>query len=229
MKNLFKNLFLLVFILSFVSCNKNDEMTVYLKTSGRLTAQLVDNNGNILTNTNVKLYEYFNSGYGNSSVLLDEIKTNSKGRVDFGDLNARSYTLVVDTPKVNGIKYIPTKVVQVISASTKDININVQEYVGTVEWKIEMNNLAFAGLNVLVIPNNSYSSNDGLSVLKKKAEFVGVTDNSGHVSFTLPSNRYFSFIAYLNDTYTHLDSHNLDKGEVYKTTRSLSYYDFHRY
>ena len=126
MKNSFKYLFFLVLIISFISCDKNDDLTVYLKTSGRLTAKLVDNTGTTLSNTSVKLYEYYNNNYGSSSLMLEELKTNSKGIVDFGDLNASTYTLVVDGTNVAGIMYFPVKTIQVVSASDKDVIINVR-------------------------------------------------------------------------------------------------------
>lgn len=227
MKPLFPHLLSLILILSLTSCDKTDDMTVYLKTSGRLTTKLVDNNGTAINNTNVKLYEFYNSDYSSSSILLDEMKTDSKGIVDFGDLNAHSYTLVVDTPKVSGIKYLPVKTVQVVSATNKDVVINVQDYVGTLNLNFKMDNSALSGLNLLIIPYESYSYYESLSYLKNKAEFSGVTDYKGDISFALPSGRHFRIIAYMNDKYTTIDSWILKKGEVRNRNHTLSYYDFY--
>lgn len=218
-----KNLYLIIAaVIFFCSCQK-DEITVKLKMSGTLSVKVVDNNKQALANQKVKLY------YGStSSSPLDKIVTNSNGEVNFGELNDGTYYVVVDTPKVNGIKYLPVKPVQVISGSNKSVTINVQEYSGTV--KITVINYStynpLANYNVILIPYEKFSSSDNNTVCISKAEFTAITNTAGQVTFQIPSSREFVLMVYDN-TKTNVDkSHyiNVDQEEIQTTTIQMYIY-----
>jgi hypothetical protein len=199
-----KILLFIVFILLLGSCQK-DNITVTLKTSGTLSVIVTDNNKNPLINQNVRLYTYYSSM---SSNLLDNIKTNSNGEVNFGEVTEGTYTVVIDTPKVNGIKYLPIKTVQVLSGSGKTLTINVQEYSGTLNIKVvDNNNNALSGYNVILIASENFNSSDNINTKINKAEFRSTTNTSGLAVFQIPSSRDFYFIAYDNSK-THISSYN---------------------
>lgn len=207
--------------LLFISCSKDNDVNVTLKTDGTLTVKVTDNSNTLLTGTKVKLYEDFGDDY------LDALNTDSKGLVDFGNVISGTYTLVVDTPKVSGIKYIPIKKVQVVSGLDKSVTINVQEYIGTLKVTFTKSTYLgggpFAGLNVILVPVERYNSSYTINNLIARAEFSGKTDPQGSITFTTPSTREFWLIVYNDRKYRKnaLTSFDLSKDELRKYTYSL--------
>jgi len=206
-------IFLSVAIIS-ISCTKTDNLTVTLKQSANLSATITDNTGKGIANTNVKLYDELGQG------ILTQLKTDVNGNVNFGEVNDGSYNLEVDSPKINNIKYNPSKLIQVISASPKNVVINVQDYVGT--YNLTFTNTAnnpgtvYANLNAILVPVEIYNYNDLLAIQKSKAEFSGKADADGKLSFTIPSDRYFELVVFENGNtnYSDLYEMSLSKGEI---------------
>lgn len=185
-------------IILFGSCQK-DEITVKLRTSGTLSVKVVDNNKQAMANEKVGLYTYYSSGTTTTSSLLDKIATNSNGEVNFGELAEGSYTLVVDTPKVNGVKYLPIKPIQVLSNINKSVTINVQEYTGTIKINLtNSNNNPLANYNVILIPSEKYNSSDNVNTCISKAEFRSTSNSAGQATFQVPSSRDFVIMVYDN-------------------------------
>lgn len=199
-KIIMKSKLFILFALSlfFFSCQDND-LTVTLKQSGNLSVKITDNKSKALSNVKVKLY----SGDGSTSYsMLDALTSGADGVVNFGELNYGSYTLVVDTPKVDGIKYLPMKTVQVISGSSKQVSINVQEYVGTLKIIFskysytDYSTTLYSGLNVLLVPYEDYTYSSTLDIYMQAAEFISKADATGTVNFKIPSDRTYYVIIY---------------------------------
>lgn len=140
---------LLTLTVIFISYSKNNNMNVVLKTDGSLSVKATDNEGKSISNTKVKLYEGVLS-----SDYLNALNTDVNGEVFLGEVIFGSYTLDVDTPKVNGIKYIPIKPTQIISGLSSKITINVQRYSGTLKRAFKKSSYLgggfFSGLNAII-------------------------------------------------------------------------------
>jgi hypothetical protein len=217
MKTKILSLFALALIAS--SCNKNNDLTVTLKQSGPLSVNVTNDAGTPLSDVKVKLYVS-----DSEDPYLDAINTDKNGNVNFGEVNSGSYSVVLDTPKVNGIKYMPVKEIQVVSGSKKEVKINVQEYIGTVNFTFYQDNYptnpAFSGLNVILVAYNYGSST--LAYKIQKAEYSGKTNASGKISFKIPSSRTFQLVVY-NDSKT--NSNSITYFSVYKDDNiNQSYY-----
>ncbi|MFT3754117.1 MAG: hypothetical protein QM800_14985 [Paludibacter sp.] len=82
----------------------------------------------------------------------------------------------------------------------------------------------FAGINLALIPYNTYDSNMPLSILLPTAESTGKTDSEGNISFLLKSGASYVLIAY-NDSktvYSTLStSAYVNSGETRQTAYSL--------
>lgn len=213
---------LLTLLLIASSCSKNDDMTVTLKTDGSLRVKLIDNDDKGLSNTKVSLYIGSSSGS-----CLDYFKTNSRGWVDFGEVLSGTYYVAADTPKVDGIKYKPGKLIQIPSGVDKDLIINVQDYVGSMQVTIKkaayLGGGPFANLDVIIVPNELYNANYSVATLITRAEFASKTDALGVTTFTNPSSRDYRLIVY-NSRKTKknaLTTVNLLKDELKKLTYSL--------
>lgn len=205
----------------FTYCSE-DNIEVTLKTSGGLKVKVVDNDENAIADTKVKLYDA-----SVSNDYIDALMTNTSGIVDFGELLSGTYTLELDTPKVDGIKYIPVKIVQVISGYNKEAVINVQEYVGslniTVNKATYLGGGPFVGLNVIIVPSDKYSASYTIDNLISRAEFSGETNSQGFIAFSIPSSRSFRLIVYNDLKYRKnaLTTVDLEKDELKKLTYSL--------
>jgi len=205
----------------FTYCSE-DNIEVTLKTSGGLKVKVVDNEENAIADTKVKLYDA-----SVSNDYIDALMTNTSGIVDFGELLSGTYTLELDTPKVDGIKYIPAKIVQVISGYNKEAVINVQEFVGslniTVNKATYLGGGPFVGLNVIIVPSDKYSASYTIDNLISRAEFSGETNSQGFIALSIPSSRSFRLIVYNDLKYRKnvLTTVDLEKDELKKLTYSL--------
>jgi hypothetical protein len=220
MKTTIFGLLIAFFLLS--SCSKDNDMTVTLKTDGSLTVKLINSDNNAIPDTKVSLYVGSASGS-----CLDYYTTSSCGSVDFGEVLSGTYYVVADTPKVDGIKYKPGKLIQIPSGVDKDLVINVEDYIGTLRVTITkaayLGGAAFSNLDVILVPSESYSASYSVTTLIAKAEFTGKTDTQGVVTFTNPSSRDYRLIVY-NSRKTKknaLTLVNLAKDELKKLSYSL--------
>ena len=203
-----------------------------IKDSGTLTVKLVDNNNSPLPDIKIKLYNQQSPIYDVKSNLinlygsiLDDGKTDNNGVVNFGELNAGTYYIEADTPKVNGVKYHPQKAFQVIANHSKKITINVEEYTGTLQMLfLNLTNLTpFQDLTVLLVPSENYISNSTIDNYTTLAEYNTTTDASGYVTFKLPSDRFFYVIVYPADkSFQQYYLIVVSKDETYKNTFIVS-------
>jgi len=217
-----KSLYLLITILLLFSCSKDNDMTIILKTDGSLSVKLIDDKSKAIPNTRVSLYVNSSSGS-----LLDILTTNSNGSVNFGEVLSGTYFVVADTPKVDGIKYKPSKLIQVPSGVSKNLVVNVQDYTGTVSITIKkaayLGGNPFSNLDVILVPNELYNASYSVTTLIARAEFASKTDAQGVATFTNPSSRDYRLIVY-NSRKTRKNALaivNLTKGELKTLTFSL--------
>ena len=117
----------LLLVVMLTSCDKEQDLNIKMTNinSGKLIVTVVDGEGNPLAEVRVKVY----SGYS-SSPLFDEY-TDENGKFDFGKVTSGNYQISLEDVEVNGIKYFPSKIIQVIAGEDKSVEINVEEYVGT--------------------------------------------------------------------------------------------------
>ncbi len=215
-------LYFLMTILLLFSCSKDNDITVTLKTDGSLSVKLIGNNESPISGTKVSLYVGSASGS-----CLDSYITNGSGVVDFGAVLSGTYYVVADTPKIDGIKYKPGKLIQVPSGIDKNLVINVQDYIGTLSVKINkaayLGGGAFTNLDIILVPSELYNASYSVTTLITKAEFASKTDAQGVATFTNPSSRDYRLIVY-NSRKTKknaLTVVNLSKGELKTLTYSL--------
>jgi hypothetical protein len=221
-----KTRFFIALALGFIalSCTKEaDDLTVTLKNSGTLSVKLVDNEGGTISDTKIRLYESTAESY---SYNIDELYTDNNGFVNFGEVTSGTYILIADTPKVNDIKYMPVKIVQVLTGSDKQVTINVEEYVGTANLKfveyVDYNYVGYSNLNVILVPYEKVNYYDSLETFIGAAEYTGVTDSEGKLSFTIPSSRVYYLIVYdENKNYDKLNYISVSKGEIVSDTYSV--------
>ncbi|MCK9209151.1 MAG: hypothetical protein M0P66_18720 [Salinivirgaceae bacterium] len=202
------------------SCTKDDEITVTLKTSGTLNVNVADGNGAPFSNTSVRLMTII----GNYSATLEQKKTDGNGNISFGELNEGNYSIVVDTPKIEGIKYMPYQLFQVISGTEKQLNINVAEFVGTFTLTLKKYDfsgeyLPYSDQKIFLVPTEKGISNDlTLEEITNLAEYNETTDSAGKVSFTIPSDRYFYIVLFTDGLSDILGQIAVSKGSNYSYT-----------
>jgi len=177
---------------------------------------VVDSKGISLANVNIKLYDRAlqNSSSSSSCSSLEYIyskSTDASGKVDFGDVAAGTYFILIDSVRVNGLNYQPIMQFQVNSTIDKNITINPEDYVTTFNFNIQKTETsktssmftigAFNNLNILFVPYSSYSINYSLNKLISISEVNGKTNEIGHLLLKAPAFRSYVAIAY-NDTKT---------------------------
>ena len=206
----------------FLSCSKDNDITVNLITSGKLSVKLSDDQGISIQNTKVKLYDL-----NIQNDYLEALITDANGKVNFGDVLSGSYVIAADTPKVNNIKYVPQKNIQVISGLDKEIIINVQNYSGDLSLTFKkasyLGGDPFSNLDVILVPSELYNTSYSVATLITKAEFSGKTNSSGIITFKIPSSRSFKLIIY-NSRKTKknaITTYEINKEELKKATFSV--------
>jgi len=191
---------LFILLLSvFASCKKTNNVDVTVSTSGKLSYKLLDDSGKGIPNVKVSIFDTPDNYYSNAKILLDTRLTDQNGLADFGDLNPRSYLIVLDSPMVKNIKYNIQEYVQVITGKTKEKEIKVPDYSGTMNFKVTApynNNQPQRNIGLLLIPAYKYGYNLTIDAYLRLAEFKGVTNDTGMISFKVPSNKDYYVLAY---------------------------------
>lgn len=202
--------FLFIFAIAIASCKKTTNVDVSISNSGKLSYKLLDDAGKGLPNVKVKLYDNPNSYY-NIPVLLETRTTDQNGIIDFGELNPATYQLVPDSPQVNNIKYNFNEYVQVTAGSTKQKDTKVSDYSGTlniIARSYYPENTPLKNLGVILVPYSKYNYSNSLNTNITYAEFKGVTDNNGAVSFKIPSTTGYSILLYNTSTNAYITAFN---------------------
>jgi len=216
MKTKFLSLVLLAFLMISCQNSLDNDLTMRLITSSKLTVTVVDSKGVSITNVNVKIYDRSilssssSSSFSSLAYICSEI-TDANGKVNFGDIASGTYFLIIDSVRINGLNYEPAMQFQINSAVDKNITINPEDYATTFNLNIQkaetsktssmVNLSSFVNLNILFIPYSSYSTNTSLDKLISLAEVSGKTNEAGYLSVKLPSFRTYIAVAY-NDAKT---------------------------
>jgi hypothetical protein len=200
--------FLFIFAIAIASCKKTTNVDVSINNSGKLSYKLLDDAGKGLPNVKVQLYDNINVYY-NTPVLLETRTTDQNGIIDFGELNPSTYQLVPDSPQVNKVKYHFSEYVQVTAGSTKQKDTKVSDYSGTlniIARSYYPGNTPLRNLGVLLVPYSKYNYSNNLSSNISNADFKGVTDNNGLISFKIPSTTSYSILLYNTSTNAYINA-----------------------
>lgn len=212
--------FLILFLAVFTSCKKTTNVDIELSTSGKLTYKLTDDAGKGLPNVKVSLFDRHN--YSNTTFLLDARLTDPNGQVDFGDLNPNNYLIVADSAKVNNVSYSIQEYVQVITGSVKHKETKVTDHSGTFTLTVKSynNNQPLKNIGVMMIPLNKFNYSSTTVSNLKVADFSGVTNDSGLITFKIPSN--ITYTTYLYNTVTNA-SFNYNNGISVQKDATVNY------
>lgn len=189
-------------LLAFLtSCKKTTNVDMSLSTSGKLTYRLLDDSGKGIPNLRISLFDNIDKNL-NSKVLIDSKITNQDGQVDFGDLNPSNYLVAPDSVSLNNVKYNVQDYVQVITGAAKNREVKVSDFSGTYNFKaINYNkNQGQPNVGILMIPTPSYIYLADMSQYVKLADYKGVTDAKGLLSFKVPSNKEYTIYVYNTTT-----------------------------
>lgn len=194
--------FLILLLAVFVSCKKTTNVDVSLSNSGKLSYKLTDEAGKGLPNVKVSLFDRLESYYADNNILIDERITDASGLVDFGDLNPKSYLIVADSAKVNNVNYIVKEYTQVVTGVAKHKDIKVTDFSGTLKVKVTSYNTgqALKNMGVLIIPYIHFDYNNNVTKYINLAEFKGITDSEGLISFKIPSEKDYWICIYNTST-----------------------------
>ncbi len=198
-------MFALLTITFFSACEKDEkteipnEITVNQNNieSGSLTVTLKDGSGSAIADQIVYLYEGMS--------VFELLKTNSSGVANFGDLLSGTYSIYCEDVSANDKIYKINKNIQVLTGKSKDISINVEEYVGTLTVNVEDNwtSEALANVNVKLIRYSDYQEffTGNYSDVISYAVFSGSTNSNGQVIFAnVPTESYKTIVYNSTDT-----------------------------
>ncbi|MBO9675626.1 MAG: hypothetical protein J7577_19420 [Sphingobacteriaceae bacterium] len=204
-----------------ISCKKTTNVDVKLSTSGKLTYRLTDDAGKGLANVKVSLFDRADGYYSNYNILLETRVTDPNGLADFGDLNPNNYMLVTDSAKVNNVAYLVQEYVQVITGATKAKETKVTDFSGTFALTVRSyNNQPLKNIGVIMIPSNKFNYSSTTAANLKVADFSGVTNDAGLITFRIPSAK--QYLVYLYNTVTNA-SYNYNNGISVQKDATVNY------
>lgn len=210
-------------LLAVSSCSDDENYTVTLKESGRLTLNITNNESPIVGET-VYLIPQMDGGIKASSYdmieyAIDNMETDENGKVSFGDVNMGNYYVVLNDVEIGGKFYNPAKTVQAVSDVNKIYSLNVMDYTGTIEITVKNYEYdsyeyePYSGAKVAILTEDDYySSADIEERISKKIE-EQTTSATGKVTFELPSGEYYYAIVYITNV----------SGDLEYTSESLTY------
>jgi len=213
---------LILLVAVFISCKKTTNVDVKLSTSGKLTYKLTDNAGKGLANVKVSLFDRTDTYYANYNILLETRLTDANGLADFGDLNPSNYLLVADSAKVNNVAYMVQEYVQVITGVNKAKETKATDFSGTFALTVRSynNNNPLKNIGVVMIPSNKFNYASTTAANLKVADFSGVTNDAGLITFKIPSSK--QYYVYLYNTVTNA-SYNYNGGVSVQKDASVYY------
>lgn len=204
-----------------ISCKKTTNVDVKLSTSGKLTYRLTDDAGKGLANVKVSLFDRADGYYSNYNILLETRVTDPNGFADFGDLNPNNYMLTADSAKVNNVAYLVQEYVQVITGATKAKETKVTDFSGTFALTVRSyNNQPLKNIGVIMIPSNKFNYSSTTAANLKVADFSGVTNDAGLITFRIPSAK--QYLVYLYNTVTNA-SYNYNSGISVQKDATVNY------
>ncbi|MBB4107139.1 hypothetical protein [Pedobacter zeae] len=212
---------LILLTVVFIACKKTTNVDVKLSTSGKLTYRLTDDAGKGLANVKVSLFDRADGYYSNYNILLETRVTDPNGLADFGDLNPNNYMLVTDSAKVNNVAYLVQEYVQVITGAAKAKETKVTDFSGTFALTVRSyNNQPLKNIGVIMIPSNKFNYSSTTAANLKVADFSGVTNDAGLITFRIPSAK--QYLVYLYNTVTNA-SYNYNNGISVQKDATVNY------
>lgn len=210
---------LILLLAAFTSCKKTTNLDIKLSTSGKLIYKLTDDAGKGLPNVKISLFDR-QDNYSN--MLLDVRSTDKNGLADFGDLNPKNYQLIADSIKVNNISYSVQEYVQVVTGTVKQKETKVTDFSGifTLLVKSSNNNQSLKNIGVIIVPSNKFNYASSTAFNLKVADFSGVTNEAGLVTFKMPSNK--SYTVYLYNIVTNA-SYNYNSNVYVQKDATVNY------
>jgi len=193
-------LLLLLFAVS-VACKKTTYTEIAPSHNGKLIYKLTDDTGKGLPNIEVSLFAYDSSNYI-YKVFLDKQLTDASGQINFGDLNPGSYWVKADSPKVNNISYWAQEQVEVLAATTTRKETRVTDFSAllTVIVRPLEEERPLKNIGVMMVPSNKISYPTSTDSYSKIADFKGVTNDAGLITFKISC--YKEYLIYLYDLTT---------------------------
>jgi len=193
--------FLMLLLAVLVSCKKTTNVDVSLSNSGKLSYRLTDEAGKGIPNVKLSLFDRLENYYSDNNILIDERLTDANGLVDFGDLNPKSYLIFADSAKVNNVNYIVKEYIQVVTGITKHKDIKVTDFSGTLKVKVNIyNGSVLKNAGVLILPYNNFDYDNNVTKYINLADFKGITDSEGVISFKVPSDKDYWICVYNTST-----------------------------
>ncbi len=202
-------LFLIITLFLSIGCSKEkDELVLYEKKAGKLNIEVYQQDDETpVANKLVKLYS------GSTEFKTEE--TDSKGKVDFGQLLQGNYTISLKDINLgtgNDLNeasvYNVNKIVQVMTDETTKEKINVKDYVGSFYVTVIdlYTDSVYTDANIYLLKKDIYErhdySIDNESDIIPYAIDQKTTDDKGMATFTdVPANyNYMFFVANDADT-----------------------------
>lgn len=184
---------LILLLAIFTSCKKTSNIDATVSVTGKLTYKLLDDAGKGLPNVRLKLRD-------NNHHPLDSRTADKNGLVDFGELNAGNYFVFPESPTLNKVEYFIEDYLQIIPAETKNKETKVSDYSGTFNFTISAynkNNILAKDIGVLMIPTSKFVYNPNpTATYFDVADYKGITNAKGFVSFKAPSDIIYTVYLY---------------------------------
>jgi len=214
---------LVAFAAIFSSCQE-DELTLTHKFSGTLSVTLKTAEGAAIEGVTLNLSD--------DGAIIDELKTDANGHVNFGSVNSGNYRIFAEDVKDGEYQYSFSKPVQVVAASTKEITIIPSEYNTSVSIRIgERLNYeqetplgSDVKIALLKLPNNYMYYSDEL-VFEDIKEFIISEQNADgkkeeYTFENIPMDLY-NLLVYTNEDYftiaTSFSAYQKGETEIIKT------------
>jgi hypothetical protein len=204
-----KNLILgLAAVLAVSSCSDDENYTITLKESGKLSLEVTINESPVVGEIVYLIPQFDESKDKASEVLeysIDNKITDENGKVGYGDVNVGNYYLVMEDVEIGGKFYNPSKLVQAVSGVNKSYSINIMDYTGTIEITVQNYNYEtyeyepYSGAKVAILTDEDYNNSSDIEDRLTKTIEQETTGSSGTVSFTLPSGTSYYAIVYITD------------------------------
>ena len=204
----------LLLIILFSSCDKEQDLNIKMTNinSGNLIIQVVDNDGNSISNARIKVLNY-------STELFDEF-SDEQGQYNFGKVLSGTYYIEIEDVIVSDREYFPRKTIQIIAGEDKTVRINVEEYVGTMIFTVNTNlgypvynDTTVANVTIALIPSKEYEYNFDFDELLDISTHSQTTNSEGIATFSdIPSNLYYYQLIYIDsDNYQVTGTYSVGK------------------
>ncbi|UII20130.1 hypothetical protein [Fulvivirga ligni] len=186
-----RKLYIIILLaISIIACNDDSkDIKVNLRDSGTLAITL-NHQGAAVSDVRFKLYPMLGE-----DAVLDEAVSDENGMVDFGLLNSGSYLIEAETTQ-GGLKYRISQVLQVLSGSDKNVTLDTEDYMGTLNVTTYSGSDIEGNVKLLFLQRTEENNNLDNFSEKLEAGVKATTDEDGRASVTMPSEIYFDIYFY---------------------------------